>query len=73
MTQSKSITDSPNKRMAGDELRRLRIAADLSTEEVARRLGSYREQIKRWEKAKWFELHPTIMQQLLTILGADSR
>jgi len=59
--------------MTGAELRRLRIAADLSAREVADRLGTYRLQIQRWEKKQWFELHPVIMQQLLTILGADSR
>lgn len=71
MTQA-NITDSPNKRMTGVELRRLRTAAGLSCREVAERLGTYRLQIQRWEARQWFELHPVIMQQLLTILGVDS-
>lgn len=67
------ITACPNKRMTGAELRRLRVATPaLSEEELARRLGTYRKQIERWEKKQWFELAPPVMQQLLSILGASS-
>ncbi len=66
------ITSCPNKRMEGRELRRLRVAADMSKTQLAGRLGTYREQIKRWEKKAWFELAPPVMMQLLEILGATS-
>lgn len=66
------ITACPNKRMAGRELRRLRVAIGMSERELGERLGTYREQIQRWEKKSWFELHPTVMMQLLKILGASS-
>ncbi len=66
------ITNCPNKRMEGRELRRLRVAADISENELSRRMGTYRRQIQRWEKKLWFELTPPIMQQLLSILGASS-
>lgn len=66
------ISSCPNKRMEGRELRRLRMAADMSKTQLAERLGTYREQIKRWEKKLWFELTPPAMQQLLSILGATS-
>lgn len=65
------ITDCPNKRMAGKELRRLRAAAGMSEMEVAMRYGTYRMQIVRWEKWRWFELPPVLMEQLLAVLGAE--
>ncbi len=65
------VTQCPNKRMTGRELRRLRIAADLSEAQVAAKFGTYRRQIQRWEKKGWFELVPTAMQQLLNILGVS--
>ena len=65
------VTPCPNLRMTGRELRRLRIAADLSEAQVAVRFGTYRRQIQRWEKKAWFELPPTVMQQLLNILRAE--
>ncbi len=66
------ITACPNKRMAGKELRRLRVAADMTEQELADRLGTYREKIQRWEGRSEFELNPVQMQQLLTALGAVS-
>ncbi len=72
MALKAEISSCPNKRMAGCELRRLRVAADLSENELARRLGTYHRQVQRWEKRGWFELAPQVMQQLLSILGASS-
>lgn len=66
------ISSCPNKRMEGRELRRLRVAADISERELGARLGTYRIQIRRWEKKAWFELAPPVMGQLLSILGASS-
>ena len=68
------ITACPNKRMAGKELRRLRVAADLSEQELADGYGTYRQRIVRWENRRQlkFELEPLEMQQLLKTLGASS-
>ena len=66
------IGSCPNKTMAGCELRRLRVARDMSEQQLAERLGTYRRQIQRWENKAWFELHPSVMIQLLEILGASS-
>jgi len=68
------ITNCPNKLMSGNELRRLRVAANLSERELGERLGTNRIQIQRWQNLgqRDFELHPTVMMQLLEILGASS-
>ncbi len=66
------IRACPNKRMAGTELRRLRVAVDMSEQELADRFGTYREKIQRWEGRSEFELVPMQMQRLLTALGATS-
>ena len=66
------ISSCPNKRMEGRELRRLRVAADISERELGARLGTCRITIRRWEKKAWFELAPPVMGQLLSILGATS-
>lgn len=63
------VTDSPNKRMSGKELRRLRVAAGLSKPELAKKVGTYRKQIQRWETTAFFELHPTRMKDMLNALG----
>lgn len=63
------VYDSPNQRMAGKELRRLRVAANLSESELARRIGTYRVQIQRWQKAVWFYLTKKEMNQVLKSLG----
>ncbi len=77
MALKAEISSCPNKRMAGRELRRLRNHPDgkgLSQRQVGVLLGKYRVQIQRWEELHEveFELHPMIMQQLLSILGASS-
>ena len=72
MALKAEISSCPNKRMEGRELRRLRVAADLSERELGKRLGTGRTKIYRWEKIAWFELTPPVMQQLLSILGASS-
>lgn len=64
------IINSPNKRMSGRELRRLRVLAGLSENELSILLDTYRQRIQRWEKMAWFELHPMQMKQLLKVLGA---
>ena len=66
------ISSCPNKRMEGRELRRLRVAADLSERELGNRLGTYKKQVQRCEAKAWFELTPPAMQHLLSILGASS-
>ncbi len=68
------ITRCPNKRMTGFELRRLRIAADLSERGLAAGIGTYRRRVQRWERLGWeyFELVPNEMEALLTALGASS-
>ncbi len=66
------ICRCPNYRMSGIELRRLRVAANMSEEELADELGTYRVKVQRWEKKKWFELEPDYMQGLLKVLGASS-
>lgn len=58
--------------MEGRELRRLRVAADMSEKKLAKAFGTYRKQIERWEKAAWFELDPDSMVRMLHILGASS-
>ena len=62
----------PNFRMSGIELRRLRVAANMSEDKLAILLGTYRQKIQRWEKKKWFEVEPGFMQGLLKVLGASS-
>ena len=68
------ITACPNKRITGGELRRLRKLAGLTEDQLGARMGSYREQIYRWEKfsGREIEFVPPVMQQLLDILGARS-
>lgn len=66
------IWRSKNLRMAGKELRRLRVAAGLSEKELAERFGTYRMKIQRLEKAPSFELQPQQMQELLKALGAGT-
>lgn len=68
------ITSCPNKLMTGSELRRLRVAADMSVRGLAGELGTYDHQIERWEKRKHatFEIHPRLMAELLNILKASS-
>jgi DNA-binding transcriptional regulator YiaG len=70
-TDEPIIYPSPNKRMAGVTLRRLRVAAQLSEQDLAGRLGTYRRRIQRWESSAWFELHSKGMDQLLKTLGVD--
>ena len=65
------VYDSPNKRMTGRELRRLRVSAEFSENDLAERMDTYRARIQRWEKKAWFELHPEQMKQLLKVLGAS--
>ena len=66
------ITNCPNKRMTGLELRRLRNAGDLSKRELAERFGTYPKEIQRLEKTSFFEMHPERMEDLLKALGASS-
>ena len=68
------ITASPNKRMAGDELRRVMSIAGLTEHTLARRLeaGWSRRRIGRMMKMGWFDLHPVEMEELLKALGATS-
>ena len=65
------VTDSPMKRMTGQELQRLIIAADTDERQVAAGLGTYRRKVQRWEKMAWFELEPEAMQELLDVLEAS--
>ncbi len=68
------ITACPNKKMTGMELRRLRVAANLSEEELANGFGTYRQRIVRWENMRQFEfeLEPERMARLLRTLRASS-
>ena len=68
------IRACPNKRMTGTELRRLRVAAGMGERRLARKFGTYRVQIQRWQDMKQgeFELSPQGMQRLLSALGAGS-
>lgn len=54
--------------MYGSELRRLRMKADISEQELAEKMGWYRKKIQRYENQIFFCLHPADMQQLLKIL-----
>lgn len=62
------IMPCPNKKMTGRDLRRLRTAANISEDKVGKAIGTNRIQIQRLQKKQWFELHPVVMQQLLSIL-----
>ena len=66
------ISRCPNKRMQGRELRRLRVAAEMSEKQLAKAFGTYRRRVQRWENKAWFELAPQDMVELLKILGASS-
>lgn len=69
------ISNSIEKCMTGAELRRLRIAAGLSTEHLGDLMagwGWYRHQVRRKEAASSFCLHPLEMESLLNALGASS-
>ena len=68
------ITSCPNKLMSGTELRRLRVANDMSVRGLAGELGTYHMQIERWENLHHvnFEIHPRLMAELLNILKASS-
>jgi len=56
--------------MHGKELRRLRIAVNMSERMLADRMGWYKKKIQRFEKSYQFCLHSAEMQKLLTILDA---
>ena len=71
------ISRCKNLKMTGNELRRLRNhpkGTRLSRRSVGELMDKYRIQIERWEDLhkEEFELHPVVMEQLLTILGATS-
>ena len=69
------IFRSPDKCMAGAELRRLREAAGLTQEQLADKLfkwGWYRQRIVRYEEQDYFCLCPREMQVLLDALKASS-
>ena len=76
MTRIKAkIYSSPDKCMAGTELKRLREAAGLTQEQLAAKLepwGWYRQKIVDCEHNGRFCLHPDEMQALLDALGATS-
>lgn len=71
-----TISNSVEKCMDGAELKRLRLAAGLSTEALAGRMttswGWYRCKVRRLELLDKFGLHPDEMQSLLVALGASS-
>ncbi len=67
------VFQSPNKCMKGKELRRLLSAANMSEEVLANRLEVHRTQIRAWQNAKHFCIHPIAMRQLLSALGAKIR
>lgn len=74
MTKAK-ISNSVEKCMTGTELRRLRLAAGLSTEALADLMlvwGWYRCKVRRLELMDKFGLHPLEMKSLLTALRASS-
>ena len=54
--------------MHGKELRRLRIAADMSERTLARKMGWYRKKVERFEKTHRFCLHRIEMKILLDVL-----
>ena len=70
MLEKAEITDCPNKIITGREMRRLRVAADISEEYLAAQMGTSRSQIRRMENKLWLEFQPKVMEQLLNILGA---
>ena len=66
------ITESTDKGMTGSELRRLRINAGLSQNQLATRMkmwGWYRAKVVRYEKMSQFSLVENEMQTLLESLG----
>ena len=69
------IKSCPNKVMAGEELKRLRVEAGLTQLDLAEKMkgwGWYRDKVVRLEGFTTFELHPDEMQALLSELGAVS-
>jgi transcriptional regulator with XRE-family HTH domain len=56
--------------MEGRRLRELRVHAGLSARDLAARLGVYRKQVQRWEKAHRFCLPRQEMMRLLEVLIA---
>ena len=69
------IFNSPEKCMAGAELRRLREASGLSQEELADGMsywGWYQQKVNRFEQAGRFCLDSAEMRELLRVLKASS-
>lgn len=74
MLQEPHIRDCPNKRMTGTKLRQLRVRANISERELAKRFGTHQRKIQRWQDLKQFEfeLLPQEMERLLSALGEQS-
>ena len=69
------IFNSPEKCMAGAELRRLREANNLNREELAKRLcdwGWYKQKVERFEARDSFCLNTREMMAVLNALKATS-
>ncbi len=75
MALKAKIFNSADKCMEGSELRRLRIAANLGEERLARKLKHYswyKKRVQRLESLDIITLPPAEMQALLDALGATS-
>lgn len=55
--------------MYGTELRRLRIAANMSERALARKMGWYRKKVERYENSCRFCLDQAEMDKLLDVLS----
>ena len=75
VSENTKIFNSPDKCMAGPELKRLRKAAGLTRQNLVDKMydsGWYQEKIKRYENTHHFCISPPEMEALLKALNAKS-
>ena len=62
------IVDVVLKGMAGESLRLAREDAGISERQLADELGTYRQQIVRWQNCEMFVVEPAVMERIVLVL-----